>query len=354
MLASAASLPQRRRSSRSIAIFSSIRFLNLRIGKDRMSRLPSVSIPAFLVATAFLAPIARAQTPACHPGFVLREAFPGDSVCVTPETHAQVIADNRDAMLHRISPNKETCVQGYAWREASPQDHVCVPVATHMMTQQDNRLAATRMMAAEPVPAAPTATTYAQQSGPPPNRIVLSSDQVLPGFRVSTNPLPTRSAPVHLHPRPAPLTGQQINSAVGQYRLHVVGMPMPIAPDITYQLELFDNNSGSEVNTNAVESSVFYGSGNGVMGYIQVTYNVSPGAQHLLDCSLGQDGSFRVITMFLLTNGNASSAESTIGSFSGHLLIPFNPAPSNVKNAQAIIYFDNIEFDGCTVETVSQ
>jgi len=89
------------------------------------------------------------------------------------------------------------------------------------------------------------------------------------------------------------------------------------------------------------------------MGYIEINYNVSPGAQHLLDCSLGQDGSYRVVTMFNLANSNPS-AESTIGSFNGHLLIPFNPAPSGAKSATAIIYFNTIEFDGCTLDNVSQ
>jgi hypothetical protein len=201
---------------------------------------------------------------------------------------------------------------------------------------------------------APVVSLFAQQSGAPQNRIVLSTNESLPGFHAPTSPLPARPAAVRLHPRPAPLTSQQINSAIGQYRLKIVGLAPPVAPDITYQLELFDNNTGSEVNTNVIQSSVFYSNGgNGTMGYVQITYNVSPGAQHLLDCSLGQDGSFRVVTMFNLANSNPS-AESTIGSFSGHLLIPFNPAPNGVKTAAAIIYFTNIEFDGCELKSVSQ
>jgi len=323
-----------------------------------MSRLPAFPLALLVPALAFYAPLTSAQAPpACKPGFVYREAFPGDNVCVTPETHAQVLADNRDALLHRAAPNKGTCIQGYVWREASPQDHVCVPLETRHETDKDNQLAATRIMTAGPAsefvgaPGATPAPGYGQRPGPSENRPVEASGQVLPGFHIVTSsPVVSRSPRLNPHPRPAPLTGEQVNSAIARYGIHLGGFRMPVPPDINYQLEIFDTSTGAEVNTNFVESTNFYSSGVQSMGYIQITFNVNPGIQNLLDCSLGDDGTFQVITSMT----GVPNAGGNLSSFNRHLMIPFSTAPSNAKSAQAIVYFNNIEFDGCTVETVSQ
>jgi len=297
-----------------------------------------------LVATLALgAALAPAQAPSCKPGFVFRETFPGDNVCVTPETRAQAMADNRDALAHRVAPNKETCIQGYVWRQAGPQDHVCVPLATRNQTQQDNHLAATRVITAGAAPVMMAAPAPGYRAEPAPQQIV-------PGFRISSAPPPPRAPQVRIHPRPYPLNGDQINSAVSKFGLHVIALHLPVPPDITYQLEVFDQNTGAEVNTNSIGSTILYTSGPGGMGYIQVNFNVNPGVQNLLDCSLGSDGTFKVITSMT----GVPNAEGTISSFNQHLMIPFSTTPSNAKNAQATIYFDSIEFDGCTLETVSQ
>jgi len=79
-------------------------------------------------------------------------------------------------------------------------------------------------------------------------------------------------------------------------------------------------------------------------------YSSCAGIQNLLDCSLGDDGTFDVITSMT----GVPNAGGNLSSFNRHLMIPFSPTPANAKNAQAIIYFSNIEFDGCTVESVSQ
>ena len=195
------------------------------------------------------------------------------------------------------------------------------------------------------------ASAFAQQPTAAPNRLVITSDQVPAGFHVSTSsPAPPRPAQIRLHPRPAPLTGEQLNSALAKYGLHPIGLDLLVPPDITYQLEVFDQSTGAEVNTTSVESTVFYTSGIQSMGYIQITFNVNPGIQNLLDCSLGADGSFKVFTSMT----GVPNAEGTISSFNQHLMIPFSTTPSNAKTAQAIIYFDNIEFDGCTLDFVSK
>ncbi len=83
----------------------------------------------------------------CRQGYVWREAFPGDFVCVTPETRAQAAFDNSQADARRDpggpwGPN--TCRPGYVWREARPGDVVCVTPETRAQTAEDNRLADSR------------------------------------------------------------------------------------------------------------------------------------------------------------------------------------------------------------------
>jgi hypothetical protein len=83
----------------------------------------------------------------CRPGFVWREAFPGDHVCVTPETRAQATYDNSQAEARRDPTGPygpDSCIQGYVWREAYPGDHVCVTPEVRAQTAEDNRLAETR------------------------------------------------------------------------------------------------------------------------------------------------------------------------------------------------------------------
>jgi beta-lactam-binding protein with PASTA domain len=87
----------------------------------------------------------------CIQGYVWREAFPGDRVCVTPKAREEVADDNRQAHLRlERDPSKrpygpDTCAQGYVWREASPKDHVCVRPDARARAAQDNREAASRI-----------------------------------------------------------------------------------------------------------------------------------------------------------------------------------------------------------------
>ncbi len=84
----------------------------------------------------------------CRQGYVWREAFPGDHVCVTGETRAQAAYDNSQAAARREPSGGEygpdTCRQGYVWREADPDDHVCVTGETRAQTAYDNSQADAR------------------------------------------------------------------------------------------------------------------------------------------------------------------------------------------------------------------
>ena len=95
---------------------------------------------------------AHAQLPygpdTCDRGYVWREAFPGDHVCVTPRMRDQAVADNAQAAARREpgggAYGPDTCRQGYVWREARPGDHVCVIPETRAQTASDNRQAGNR------------------------------------------------------------------------------------------------------------------------------------------------------------------------------------------------------------------
>jgi hypothetical protein len=92
------------------------------------------------------APVAVASD-ICIQGYVWREAFAGDHVCVTPLTRAQVAGDNRLAASRRdpgglYGPN--TCIQGFVWRGARDGDAVCVTPDRRSQAVADNRQAAAR------------------------------------------------------------------------------------------------------------------------------------------------------------------------------------------------------------------
>jgi hypothetical protein len=77
----------------------------------------------------------------CANGFVWRDAFPGDHVCVTPASRDQAASDNA-AAASRVNPNgaygPNTCVNGYVWRVARPTDLVCVTPAVRTRTADEN------------------------------------------------------------------------------------------------------------------------------------------------------------------------------------------------------------------------
>jgi hypothetical protein len=84
----------------------------------------------------------------CRTGYVWREAYSGDYVCVDPSQRDQAAADNA-AAASRVDPNgaygPNTCVQGYVWREARPSDLVCVEPWVRTQVAQDNAAANDRV-----------------------------------------------------------------------------------------------------------------------------------------------------------------------------------------------------------------
>jgi hypothetical protein len=84
---------------------------------------------------------AFAQTDACADGYVWREAFADDHVCVGKETRELVADENQNAERHRKKDRGEECEPGFVWRMAGSEDHVCVTQLERDQAQQDNNLA---------------------------------------------------------------------------------------------------------------------------------------------------------------------------------------------------------------------
>ena len=88
-----------------------------------------------------------ASTDRCIDGYVWREAFAGDHVCVSPPVRAVTAADNA-RVAERIDPGgaygPQTCIAGFVWREASPSDRVCVIPTRRSGAAADNAAADAR------------------------------------------------------------------------------------------------------------------------------------------------------------------------------------------------------------------
>jgi hypothetical protein len=85
----------------------------------------------------------------CLIGYVWRQAFHGDYVCVPPATRAQAAADDA-AANGRIQQGggaygPYTCIQGYMWRQVVPDDYTCVLPAVRSQAAYDNSQAANRV-----------------------------------------------------------------------------------------------------------------------------------------------------------------------------------------------------------------
>jgi hypothetical protein len=81
----------------------------------------------------------------CASGYVWREAYPGDVVCVYPSQRSQAASDNA-AAASRVDPaNPPYCLSGYVWRDAYDGDGVCVAPWVRDQVHSDNAQAAYRI-----------------------------------------------------------------------------------------------------------------------------------------------------------------------------------------------------------------
>jgi hypothetical protein len=77
----------------------------------------------------------------CAQGYVWREAFDVDHVCVTPAVRSQTARENATAAQRRDASSSDVpvpCLQGFVFREAFNGDYVCVTPASRAQAAQDN------------------------------------------------------------------------------------------------------------------------------------------------------------------------------------------------------------------------
>jgi hypothetical protein len=81
----------------------------------------------------------------CKDGYVWREAFADDTVCVTPAERTKARKQNAKHNLRRnpsggaYGPN--TCRNGYVWRDATEGDQICVTPAERDQAAAQNAAA---------------------------------------------------------------------------------------------------------------------------------------------------------------------------------------------------------------------
>ncbi len=109
----------------------------------------------FLIIAAGVAALAVPSTagaadygPAtCLNGYVWRQAYSGDTVCVTPATRSRAAQDNAAASSRRDADagyGPYGCQSGYVWRTARASDLVCVTPNIRDQVKADNAAAASR------------------------------------------------------------------------------------------------------------------------------------------------------------------------------------------------------------------
>jgi hypothetical protein len=114
------------------------------------ARIPAMPHTLLPVVTAIPSPAGSIGDPGvpCLNGYVWRQAYPGDYVCVTPASRSQAAADDA-AAVSRVAPGgglfgTYTCKQGYVWRQVVPTDYVCVTPGVRSQAAYDNSRAGDR------------------------------------------------------------------------------------------------------------------------------------------------------------------------------------------------------------------
>jgi hypothetical protein len=112
--------------------------------RNQISFLRAATVLIISVACWMQSTPSAAQT-RCNHGYVWREAFPGDYVCVTPAVRRQAQEDNAAAgsRYEEGEHGPFTCLAPYVWREAFPGDMVCVTTDRREQVRRENVRAGT-------------------------------------------------------------------------------------------------------------------------------------------------------------------------------------------------------------------
>jgi hypothetical protein len=113
--------------------------------------IPSFPRLPITIVTAIPSPTGTIGDPGvpCLQGYVWRQAYSGDYVCVSPATRTEAATDNAAAVSRVQSGGgaygQYTCVQGYVWRQVVSNDYTCVTSAVRAQAAYDNSQAGNRV-----------------------------------------------------------------------------------------------------------------------------------------------------------------------------------------------------------------
>jgi hypothetical protein len=99
--------------------------------------------PVDLGRPIFNRPIPKEIEQICKSGYVKRNAYNGDQVCVTPAIQAQTQQENQIAPT-LTKPDGTCTIPIFVWRLAAPIDKTCASQAAHAQAIDDNNHAAER------------------------------------------------------------------------------------------------------------------------------------------------------------------------------------------------------------------
>lgn len=124
---------------------------------------PGPGEPSVSPSSPTPSPSVSSPAPPCQEPLVPRLTRPTDLVCVTKVSAAQVVVDNdpqtqaqRRAGGGPYGP--DTCKVGWVWRDAFPGDHVCVTGETRARTAAENKAATLKPTLKFPVTKGPLPT----------------------------------------------------------------------------------------------------------------------------------------------------------------------------------------------------
>ena len=127
-----------------VLVVGVVAFLLMRPGGGTVAT-PSPT-PTATTPTPTITPTVGPTTPAnpCKPPYVPRLTRPSDLRCVTAASAAEVVFDNNPAIQGQRRAGggiygPDTCKQGWVWRDAYDGDHVCVTGATRDRTAAENK-----------------------------------------------------------------------------------------------------------------------------------------------------------------------------------------------------------------------
>jgi hypothetical protein len=109
------------------------------------------ALATVLTAAALAAPAAEALPYGpytCQNGYVWRNAFANDQVCVTLTDNFVVAQENAAGPSHTNFSTSYPywCLSGYVWRQAKPTDYVCVVPASRDRERANNGNAESRLV----------------------------------------------------------------------------------------------------------------------------------------------------------------------------------------------------------------